>query len=121
MGFRQKFITIINKDAIKNFRITPEKLEVHTAHTTTYMLMESKNKENMKEWYSGDQKKILLEVSEKEIKKIKYYGIEDIGYNQVPKGTLIAVSLDIMTREEFKNTPVIKRFQVLNYDKLINN
>lgn len=112
---------VVNKDAIKKYHITPEKLGVHTAHATTCMLMEEKDREIVRQWYNGAQKKVLLEAPEKDIKKIEYYGIEDIGYNQVPKGTLIAVSLKIMTRSEFRNTPIIKRFQTLNYNNLINN
>ena len=111
---------VVNKDSVKEYNITTEKIAVHTAHAATIFACENYGNPLFREWY-GDgtiQKKVILQAHEKEIKKIKYYGVEDIGYNQVPKGTLIAVSLGIMTKEELKSTPIIKKFQVFDYKNI---
>lgn len=111
---------VINKDAVKKYNITPEKIAVHTAHAATIYAIENIDNPIFKKWYKDGniQKKVILQASEKELKKIKYYGVEDIGYNQVPKGTLIAVSLGVMTKKQQKETPIIKRFQIFDYNKL---
>lgn len=113
---------VVNKDSVKEYNITTEKIAVHTAHAATIFACENYENPLFKEWY-GDgtiQKKVILQAHEKEIRKLKYYGVEDVGYNQVPKGTLIAVSLGIMTKKELKSAPIIKRFQIFNYNNILS-
>lgn len=112
---------VVNKDAVRMQHITPEKIAIHAAHAATIFALECKDTDEFSFWYKEGkvQKKVLLQASEKEIRKLKYYGVEDIGCNQVEAGTLIAVSLGIMTRKQRKETPVIKRFQLFDYNKII--
>ena len=65
-------------------------------------------------WYNGDQKKIVLEGHQKDLEKLVNQGfifVRDAGFTEIPEGSLTAVSLGIMTREEAK--VITKRFQLL--------
>lgn len=117
---------VIDTDAIKEYQVTPEKLAVHVAHvsdTYAYFCLTSGGRKTLERfllWYDEGkfQKKVLLGANSKQIAKImeqKHWTVTDIGCNQVPEGTRIALSLGIMTRDELKELPVAKRLQVFRY------
>lgn len=66
-------------------------------------------------WYYDAQKKIILQGHQKDLEKLVNQGfiyIRDNGLTEIPKGSLTAVSLGIMSREEAK--PFVKRLQLLH-------
>lgn len=66
-------------------------------------------------WYYDSQKKIILQGHQKDLEKLVTQGfiyIKDNGYTEIPKGSLTAVSLGIMSREEAR--PFVKRLQLLH-------
>lgn len=115
---------IINKD----LGMSPGKIAAQVGHVCTicachYLSFNSDNnwggditlnRENFNCWYQGEQKKIVLEAHEKDLKKLidkGFFFVRDAGYTEIPANSLTAVSLGIMTREEAK--PFVKRLQLL--------
>lgn len=113
---------VINKDlAMSPGKIAAQAGHVCTICTHTYLTNEriwggtiELNKENFNAWYNGEQKKIILEGHQKDLEKLKekgFFYVHDAGYTEIPAGSLTAISLGIMTREEAK--PFVKRLQLL--------
>lgn len=103
---------IINKDLIG--QIDCSKFGVHIGHACTIVAMEEGNTDKFKRWYKNGklQKKIVLTAPLKKLEKLEkdFYSVRDLGFTEVENGTLIAVSLGVMTRKEAK--PYIKRLQL---------
>ena len=103
---------IINKDYIG--KIDSAKFGVHIGHACTICAIEESPSDKFKKWYKNGklQKKIVLTTSTKKLEELEkqFYSVRDLGFTEVEKGTLLAVSLGIMTREQAK--PYIKRMQV---------
>jgi len=101
---------IINKD----LDISPAKVAVHVGHACTIATINQFNQKKFERWYDNgkNQKKIILSAHEKDLEKLeeKFYSIRDNGFTEVKKGTLIAVSLGVMTRKEAFSH--IKRLQL---------
>ena len=70
--------------------------------------------EKFKKWYKDGQlqKKIILTAKQSKLEKLEeqFYAVRDLGFTEVENGTLLAVSLGIMTRNEAK--PYIKGLQL---------
>ena len=102
---------IINKDYIG--KIDAAKFGVHIGHACTICAIEENQTEKFKRWYKKGklQKKIILTANTKKLEVLEkdFYSVRDLGFTEVENGTLLAVSLGIMTREEAQ--PFIKRLQ----------
>lgn len=64
------------------------------------------------------KKIIVLKANQNELEKIEkmniYYPTRDLGYTEVPCGSLTAICLGVNTKENFiKNIPKVKRFRLL--------
>jgi len=102
---------IVNKD----IPLSTGKIAAHAAHASIIMTLAEQGTERFKDWYDDGnmQRKIILKAKEKDLEKLEkeYYSVRDRGFYETEEGTLVAVSLGIMTREEAK--PIVKRFQLL--------
>jgi peptidyl-tRNA hydrolase len=103
---------IINKDYIG--KIDAGKFGVHIGHACTICAMAEGDSVKFQKWYQKgkSQKKIILTASTKKLEKLEkdFYSVRDLGYNEVEKGTLLAVSLGVMSRKDAK--PFIKGLQL---------
>lgn len=103
---------IINKDYIG--KIDAAKFGVHIGHACTICAIKEGNYEKFKKWYKDGQlqKKIILTAKQSKLEKLEkqFYAVRDLGFTEVENGTLLAVSLGIMTRNEAK--PYIKGLQL---------
>lgn len=103
---------IINKDYIG--KIDSAKFGVHIGHACTICAIEEKDTEKFKKWYQNGklQKKIILKASTKKLEQLEkqFFSVRDLGFTEVENGTLLVVSLGIMTRAEAQ--PYIKRLQI---------
>lgn len=103
---------IINKDYIG--KIDVAKFGVHIGHACTICAIEESDTEQFKRWYKNgeSQKKIILTATTSQLEKLEkdFYSVRDLGLTEVEKGTLLAISLGILTRKEAK--PFIKRMQL---------
>lgn len=103
---------IINKDYIG--KIDAAKFGVHIGHACTICAMKEGNSEKFQRWYQDGkvQKKIILTAKQSKLEKLEkqFYAVRDLGFTEVENGTLLAVSLGIMTRKEAK--PYIKGLQL---------
>lgn len=115
---------VVNKD----LKMSPGKIAAQVGHVCTicahhYITNLNKDWNNkFLAWFEKDQKKIVLEGHQKDLEKLislnedrdfsnKVFFIKDNGLTEIPAGSLTAVSLGIMTREEAK--PYTKRLQLL--------
>lgn len=98
----------------KSLDISPAKIAVHVGHACTIATINQFNQKKFERWYDNgkNQKKIILSAHEKDLEKLeeKFYSVRDNGFTEVEKGTLIAVSLGVMTRKEASS--YIKRLQL---------
>lgn len=103
---------IINKDYIG--KIDAAKFGVHIGHACTICAIKEGNYEKFKKWYKDGQlqKKIILTAKQSKLEKLEeqFYAVRDLGFTEVENGTLLAVSLGVMTRKEAK--PYIKGLQL---------
>ncbi len=103
---------IINKDYIG--KIDAAKFGVHIGHVCTICALAEQGNSNFQKWYKKGtlQKKIILIASTKKLEKLEkhFYSVRDLGFTEVESGTLLAVSLGIMSRKEAK--PFIKGMQL---------
>lgn len=103
---------VINKDYIG--KIDSAKFGVHIGHACTICAMAEQNDDKFKRWYKDGklQKKIILTASTKKLEKLEeqFYSVRDLGFTEVENGTLLAVSLGIMSRKDAK--PYIKGMQL---------
>lgn len=103
---------IINKDYIG--KIDSAKFGVHIGHACTICALAEQNNSNFKKWYQNGklQKKIILTASTRKLEKLEkdFYSVRDLGFTEVENGTLLAVSLGIMSRKEAK--PFVKGMQL---------
>lgn len=102
---------LVNKDLID--KISPAKIAVHVGHACTIAAIEESNYPKFEKWYQEGslQKKIILKAPLKKLEEVEKWGyaVRDLGYTEVEEGTLIAVSLGVMSRSEA--APYIKRLQ----------
>lgn len=102
---------IINKDYIG--KIDSAKFGVHIGHACTLCAMKEQNSEIFQRWYQNGklQKKIILTAKTSKLEELEenFYSVRDLGLTEVKEGTLLALSLGIMTREQA--IPYIKRMQ----------
>lgn len=102
---------IINKDLLG--KISDSKIGIHIGHACTIVAIEQGDTDEFKEWYQNSklQKKVVLTAPQKKLEELEkdFYSVRDLGFTQVKNGTLIAVSLGIMTRKKAKK--YIKRLQ----------
>lgn len=95
--------------------MSPGKIAAQVGHVCTICAVHLHDDTAFKTWFTGEQKKIVLEVHEKDIRKLIDKGFQfyilDKGYTEIPAGSLTALSLGIMTREDA--LPIVKRFQTL--------
>lgn len=103
---------IINKDYIG--KIDSAKFGVHIGHACTICALKEYNSNKFKRWYKEGklQKKIILTAKTKKLEELEenFYSVRDLGFTEVENGTLLAVSLGIMSRKEAK--PFIKGMQL---------
>lgn len=100
---------IVNKD----LSMSAEKIAAQVGHVCTICAVEQVTNQNFVKWYSGSQKKIILQAHESVLRKLEneYFSIRDIGLTEIEPNSLTAVSLGVMTREQAK--PLVKRLQLL--------
>lgn len=107
---------IVNKD----LNMSSGKIAAQVAHVATIIAIEEgtstkpNNHDNFNEWYSNDQKKIILAGHQKDLEKLveqEFYYIKDNGLTEIVSGSLTCVGLGVMSRKEAK--PHIKRLQLL--------
>lgn len=106
---------IINQD----LNMSPGKIAVQVAHVATNIAIDIITNNSFEEenkfwnWHMNGQKKIVLKVHQKKLEELakNFYSIKDLGFTEVPEGSLTCVGLRIMTREEAQL--YIKRLQLL--------
>ena len=87
---------LVNKD----IDVPASVLAVHVAHATTICAMKEQKKAAFDIWYKNNQKVVILDASKEKIEEMEKvgYGIRDTGHNNIPKNSLIAISLGIIPR-----------------------
>lgn len=104
---------IINNDYIG--KIDSAKFGVHIGHACTICAIQEHDTDFFQRWYQGGmlQKKIILTANTTKLEALEkegFYCVRDLGFTEVKNGTLLVVSLGIMSRREAK--PFIKRMQL---------
>lgn len=98
--------------------MSPGKVSAQIGHVATMIAVEHMapqghpNKHVFLDWFLKEQKKVILQGKTKDLEKLVAQGftaIHDVGYNEVPSGSLTCVGLQPMTRADAK--PYIKRLQ----------
>ena len=75
---------------------------VHIAHACTICAMKENKEEKFNLWFNGKQKIIILDAPQKDMEKLEknFYGIRDVGHNDIPKDSLVALSLGIQQKDK---------------------
>lgn len=93
---------IINKD----LNMSPGKISTQVAHVATIIAEECCYNDPLYiKWRNEkDQKKIVLKGSQKQLSKLaqKFYYIKDLGFTEVPAGSLTCVGLPVMYKSDAK-------------------
>ena len=90
---------LLNSD----LKIDPSVIGVHIAHACTLATLKENDNQNFKLWFGEKKQKIIiLNSKERDMEAIedKFYGIRDTGHNNVPKNSLIALSLGFMPKRD---------------------
>ena len=89
---------LVNKD----LQVPSSVLAVHIAHACTICTMEEKEKPAFNMWFNGKQKIVILDASKEQMEQLEpvSYGIRDTGHNDIPKNSLIAISLGIIPKKK---------------------
>jgi PTH2 family peptidyl-tRNA hydrolase len=100
---------VVNKDV----EMSKGKMAVQVAHVATIIALKYINTGDFKEWYEGNQKKIVLQGNKKDLLKLIVKGfdfIRDNGLTEIEKDTLTCVGLQPMRRSMAQK--YIKRLQL---------
>lgn len=100
---------IVNKE----LNMSAGKLAAQVAHVATIIATMKRFNDTFHMWYQGNQKKIILKGSEKELNKLieqGFYYIRDIGLTEIPENSLTVVGLPPMKRSEAQK--YVKRLQL---------
>lgn len=110
----------------KELGMSAPKLAGQISHVATKIAMKYQNEEDFKEWYSdgnGDQTKIILRGSEKELMKLIDLGWEfqrDLGRTEIAANSLTCVGLKPMRKQEvIEKFKMVKRLQSLTNKDVI--
>lgn len=93
---------VINKE----LKMSAPKLSGQVGHVLTKIIMKYQHEEDFKEWYNdgeGNQTKIILKGSQKELEKLIALGWEfqkDLGRTEIISGSLTCVGLKPMKKSE---------------------
>lgn len=103
---------IVNKD----LNMSIGKTSAQVGHACQLCTENELNTKKYQKWeVNNNYKKIVLAAHEKELKKLeelnKFYVVKDCGFTEIPKNSLTAISLGILTRKEA--SIYIKRLQLL--------
>jgi len=99
----------------KELEMSKGKISAQVAHGATISAMVLGHLDFFKEWFNNDQKKIVLQGSEKDMYKIltnvmDSYKVVDNGLTEIPKGSMTVVVLPPMKRSEAQQ--FVKRLQL---------
>lgn len=104
----------------KELTMSAPKLAGQISHVATKIAIKYQNEEDFKEWYLdgvGDQTKIILRGSEKELMKLIDLGWEsqrDLGRTEIASNSLTCVGLKPMKKQEVLDKfKMVKRLQSL--------
>lgn len=102
---------VVNSD----LSMSPGKIAAQVGHVCTICAFKWIDDNTFRKWYFNDQKKVVLQAHEGDIKKLIQHGFDmfilDNGLTEIPSGSLTALSLGVMAREDAK--PYVKRLQLL--------
>ncbi len=87
---------LVNKD----LNVPANVFAVHIAHATTICAMTESKKAAFDVWYNSKQKIVILDAPQEKLEEMESvgYGIRDTGHNDIPKNSLIALSLGIIPK-----------------------
>jgi len=87
---------LVNKD----IEVPASVFAVHIAHACTICAMKESKKPAYDVWYNDKQKIVILDASQEKMEELEMvaYGIRDTGHNDIPKNSLIALSLGIIPK-----------------------
>lgn len=90
---------LLNKDV----KLPESVYSVHIAHACTIAAINQSGSSSFNLWYgNGDKQKIIiLDASSEKLEELEtdFFGIRDTGHNDIPKDTLVALSLGVMSKE----------------------
>lgn len=94
---------IINKDYINKTNTT--KFNEYINKACKICAIKENYSDKFLIWKDKSQKKVVLIANQSKLEKLEkqFYAIRDLGFTKVENGTLLAVSLGIMTRNEAKH------------------
>ncbi len=87
---------LVNKD----IEVPASVFAVHIAHASTICAMKERKKAAFDLWFNDKQKIVILDASQEKMEEMEpvAYGIRDTGHNNIPKNSLIALSLGIIPK-----------------------
>lgn len=85
----------------KEIGVSESVYSVHIAHVCTQVAMSAVNTQKFDLWYNNNQKIIILDDTAEHLESISkdFFASRDSGHNDIPKNSLIAVSLGIISRK----------------------
>jgi PTH2 family peptidyl-tRNA hydrolase len=99
----------------KGLEMSKGKMSAQVAHGATISAMALGHLDYFKEWFNNDQKKVVLQGSEKDMHKIlanvmDSYKVIDNGLTEIPEGSMTVVVLPPMKRSQAQQ--YVKRLQL---------
>lgn len=89
---------LVNKD----IDVPKSVFAVHIAHACTICAMQEKDRPAFDIWYKDKQKIVILDASQEKMEQLESVGytIRDTGHNDIPKNSLIAMSLGVIPKSK---------------------